>query len=92
MVKWFVFLSMIVQLICSWEKYLSIKLFAHCVDVFDLFMRFLGFSLDYKDDAVEGLLNLKAQLENPDHSVLYKTCSDLTKVPILLSPKVSPKV
>uniref|UniRef100_A0A3Q3BFT5 Maestro heat-like repeat family member 1 n=1 Tax=Kryptolebias marmoratus TaxID=37003 RepID=A0A3Q3BFT5_KRYMA len=38
------------------------------------------FSLDYQDDGVEGLLDLKDQLENPDHSVLYKTCSDLTKV------------
>lgn len=41
---------------------------------------FVGFSLDYKDDSVESLLPLKNQLENPDHSVLYKTCSDLTKV------------
>uniref|UniRef100_A0A3Q2DGE9 Maestro heat-like repeat family member 1 n=1 Tax=Cyprinodon variegatus TaxID=28743 RepID=A0A3Q2DGE9_CYPVA len=38
------------------------------------------FSLDYKDEAVEGLPSLKEALENPDHSVLYKTCSDLTKV------------
>lgn len=41
---------------------------------------FVGFSLDYKDEAVESLLPFKDQLENPDHSVLYKTCSDLTKV------------
>lgn len=41
---------------------------------------FVGFSLDYKDDSVESLLPLKDHLENPDHSVLYKTCSDLTKV------------
>lgn len=40
----------------------------------------VGFSLDYKDEAVDSLLSLKDQLENPDHSVLYKTCSDLTKV------------
>ena len=40
----------------------------------------VGFSLDYKDEAVDSLLLLKEKLENPDHSVLYKTCSDLTKV------------
>uniref|UniRef100_A0A8C7X9M0 Maestro heat-like repeat family member 1 n=1 Tax=Oryzias sinensis TaxID=183150 RepID=A0A8C7X9M0_9TELE len=43
-------------------------------------LRYEGFSLDYKDEAVEGLLPFKDELENPDHSVLYKTCSDLTKV------------
>ncbi|KAF6714412.1 Maestro heat-like repeat-containing protein family member 1 [Oryzias melastigma] len=43
-------------------------------------LRYEGFSLDYKDEAVESLLPFKDQLENPDHSVLYKTCSDLTKV------------
>ncbi|KAM6910364.1 maestro heat-like repeat-containing protein family member 1 isoform 1-T1 [Xenentodon cancila] len=43
-------------------------------------LRYEGFSLDYKDEAVEGLLPLKDQLENPHPSVLYKTCSDLTKV------------
>ncbi|XP_041649053.1 maestro heat-like repeat-containing protein family member 1 [Cheilinus undulatus] len=43
-------------------------------------LRYEGFSLDYKDEAVDSLLPLKDQLENPDHSVLYKTCSDLTKV------------
>lgn len=41
---------------------------------------FVGFALDYKDPAVESLLPLRDRLENPDHSVLYKTCSDLTKV------------
>ncbi|KAM4581297.1 maestro heat-like repeat-containing protein family member 1 isoform 1-T1 [Odontesthes bonariensis] len=39
-----------------------------------------GFSLGYKDEAVEDLLSLKDRLENPDSTVLYKTCSDLTKV------------
>lgn len=39
-----------------------------------------GFSLDYKDDSVEGLLDVREKLSNPDHSVLYKTCSELTKV------------
>ncbi|XP_076592672.1 maestro heat-like repeat-containing protein family member 1 isoform X1 [Chaetodon auriga] len=43
-------------------------------------LRYEGFSLDYKDEAVDSLLPLKDQLENPDHSVLYRTCSDLTKV------------
>ncbi|KAM4568168.1 maestro heat-like repeat-containing protein family member 1 isoform 1-T2 [Fundulus diaphanus] len=43
-------------------------------------LRYEGFSLDYKDEAVESLLSLKEALENPDHSVLYKTCSELTKV------------
>uniref|UniRef100_A0A7N8XQF9 Maestro heat-like repeat family member 1 n=1 Tax=Mastacembelus armatus TaxID=205130 RepID=A0A7N8XQF9_9TELE len=42
-------------------------------------LRYEGFSLDYKDEGVDGLLLLKDRLENPDHSVLYKTCSDLTK-------------
>lgn len=40
----------------------------------------VGFSLDYKDDGVDSLLLLKGRLDNPDPSVLYKTCSDLTKV------------
>ncbi|KAM3873621.1 maestro heat-like repeat-containing protein family member 1 [Diretmus argenteus] len=43
-------------------------------------LRYEGFSLDYKDDSVESLLPMRDRLENPDHSVLYKTCSDLTKV------------
>ncbi|XP_071381698.1 maestro heat-like repeat-containing protein family member 1 isoform X1 [Centroberyx affinis] len=43
-------------------------------------LRYEGFSLDYKDEGVESLLPLRDRLENPDHSVLYKTCSDLTKV------------
>ncbi|XP_031729629.1 maestro heat-like repeat-containing protein family member 1 isoform X1 [Anarrhichthys ocellatus] len=43
-------------------------------------LRYEGFSLDYKDDGVDSLLPLKDRLDNPDHSVLYKTCSDLTKV------------
>ncbi|XP_034553780.1 maestro heat-like repeat-containing protein family member 1 isoform X2 [Notolabrus celidotus] len=43
-------------------------------------LRYEGFSLDYKDEALDSLLPLKDQLENPDHSILYKTCSDLTKV------------
>ncbi|XP_054638550.1 maestro heat-like repeat-containing protein family member 1 isoform X4 [Dunckerocampus dactyliophorus] len=43
-------------------------------------LRYEGFSLDYKDEAVDGLLLLKDRLENPDHSVLYKTCSELTWV------------
>ncbi|XP_068425526.1 maestro heat-like repeat-containing protein family member 1 isoform X1 [Clinocottus analis] len=43
-------------------------------------LRYEGFSLDYKDEGVDSLLPLKDRLDNPDHSVLYKTCSDLTKV------------
>lgn len=39
-----------------------------------------GFSLDYKDDSVESLLTLRGKLNDPDPSVLYKTCSELTKV------------
>uniref|UniRef100_A0A672KDZ9 Maestro heat-like repeat family member 1 n=1 Tax=Sinocyclocheilus grahami TaxID=75366 RepID=A0A672KDZ9_SINGR len=42
-------------------------------------LRYEGFSLDYKDDSVEGLLVVREKLSNPDHSVLYKTCSELTK-------------
>ncbi|XP_051999976.1 maestro heat-like repeat-containing protein family member 1 isoform X2 [Xyrauchen texanus] len=43
-------------------------------------LRYEGFSLDYKDDSVESLLDVREKLSNPDHSVLYKTCSELTKV------------
>ncbi|KAF3840089.1 hypothetical protein F7725_018806 [Dissostichus mawsoni] len=43
-------------------------------------LRYEGFSLDYNDEGVDSLLLLKEKLDNPDHSVLYKTCSDLTKV------------
>ncbi|KAM6935902.1 maestro heat-like repeat-containing protein family member 1 isoform 1-T1 [Lycodopsis pacificus] len=43
-------------------------------------LRYEGFSLDCKDEGVDSLLPLKDRLDNPDHSVLYKTCSDLTKV------------
>ncbi len=45
-----------------------------------LLFHFSGFSLDYKDDSVEALLDVREKLSNPDHSVLYKTCSELTKV------------
>lgn len=51
------------------------KYFTECLCV--------GFALDYKDEAVDSLLTLKDRLENPDHSVLYKTCSDLTKVHLI---------
>ncbi|XP_024001715.1 maestro heat-like repeat-containing protein family member 1 [Salvelinus sp. IW2-2015] len=40
----------------------------------------LGFSLDYKDDSVERLITLRESMDNPDHSVLYKTCSELAKI------------
>ncbi|KAM9310205.1 maestro heat-like repeat-containing protein family member 1 isoform 2-T2 [Pholidichthys leucotaenia] len=43
-------------------------------------LQYEGFALDYKDEGVDSLQPLKDQLESPDHSVLYKTCSDLTKV------------
>ncbi|XP_062395570.1 maestro heat-like repeat-containing protein family member 1 isoform X2 [Sardina pilchardus] len=43
-------------------------------------LRYEGFSLDYRDDSVEGLISLRERLDNPDHSVLYKTCSELTKI------------
>ncbi|KAF7651228.1 hypothetical protein LDENG_00113910 [Lucifuga dentata] len=43
-------------------------------------LQYEGFALDYRDEAVESLLPLRDRLENPDHSILYKTCSDLTKV------------
>lgn len=42
--------------------------------------RYEGFSLDYKDDSVEGLLSVREKLNDPDHSVLYRACSELTKV------------
>uniref|UniRef100_A0A674EI80 Maestro heat like repeat family member 1 n=1 Tax=Salmo trutta TaxID=8032 RepID=A0A674EI80_SALTR len=40
-------------------------------------LRYEGFSLDYKDDSVERLITLRESMDNPDHSVLYKTCSEL---------------
>ncbi|XP_031432555.1 maestro heat-like repeat-containing protein family member 1 isoform X2 [Clupea harengus] len=43
-------------------------------------LRYEGFALDYKDESVEGLISLRERLDNPDHSVLYKTCSELTKI------------
>lgn len=49
-----------------------------------LFFHSTGFSLDYRDDSVEGLISLRERLDNPDHSVLYKTCSELTKVRLTL--------
>lgn len=47
------------------------------------FIFLTGFSLDHKDDSVEALLEVREKLSNPDHSVLYKTCSELTKVNFL---------
>ncbi|XP_072535589.1 maestro heat-like repeat-containing protein family member 1 isoform X2 [Salminus brasiliensis] len=43
-------------------------------------LRYEGFSLDYRDDSVEGLLTVREKLNDPDHSVLYKSCSELTKI------------
>lgn len=43
-------------------------------------LRYEGFSLDHKDDSVESLLTLREKLNDPDPSVLYKTCSELTKI------------
>ncbi|XP_066539071.1 maestro heat-like repeat-containing protein family member 1 isoform X3 [Hoplias malabaricus] len=43
-------------------------------------LRYEGFSLDYRDDAVESLLTVREKLNDPDHSVLYKSCSELTKI------------
>uniref|UniRef100_A0A8D0D6V9 Maestro heat-like repeat family member 1 n=1 Tax=Sander lucioperca TaxID=283035 RepID=A0A8D0D6V9_SANLU len=43
-------------------------------------LRYEGFALNYKDEGVDSLLLLKDRLDKPDHTVLYKTCSDLTKV------------
>ncbi|XP_036793271.1 maestro heat-like repeat-containing protein family member 1 isoform X3 [Oncorhynchus mykiss] len=43
-------------------------------------LRYEGFSLDYKDDSVERLITLRESMDNPDHSVLYKTCSELAKI------------
>ncbi|KAJ8290767.1 hypothetical protein GJAV_G00017250 [Gymnothorax javanicus] len=43
-------------------------------------LRYEGFALDYKDESVESLITLREQLNNPDHAVLYRTCSELTKI------------
>lgn len=52
----------------------------------------LGFSLGYEDEAVDSLLPLKEKLENPDHSVLYKTCADLTKVSVICTTQQGTKI
>ncbi|KAI4893277.1 hypothetical protein NFI96_019675 [Prochilodus magdalenae] len=43
-------------------------------------LRYEGFSLDYRDDSVESLLSVQENLNDPDHSVLYRSCSELTKI------------
>ncbi|CAL8337909.1 unnamed protein product [Gadus morhua 'NCC'] len=43
-------------------------------------LRYEGFANDYRDESVESLLLMRCVLENPDNAVLYKTCSELTKV------------
>ncbi|KAG7469785.1 hypothetical protein MATL_G00132540 [Megalops atlanticus] len=43
-------------------------------------LRYEGFALDYKDESVESLVTLREKLNNPDHAVLYRTCSELTKI------------
>ncbi|KAJ8354238.1 hypothetical protein SKAU_G00218050 [Synaphobranchus kaupii] len=43
-------------------------------------LRYEGFALDFKDESVESLITLREQLDNPDHAVLYRTCSELTKI------------
>ncbi|XP_023669118.2 maestro heat-like repeat-containing protein family member 1 isoform X1 [Paramormyrops kingsleyae] len=43
-------------------------------------LRYDGFALDYKDESVESLITLREKLNNPDHTVLYRTCSELTKI------------
>ncbi|XP_039593535.1 maestro heat-like repeat-containing protein family member 1 isoform X2 [Polypterus senegalus] len=43
-------------------------------------LRYEGFALDYKDEAVESLITLRDKLDNPDPTVLYRTCSELTKI------------
>uniref|UniRef100_A0AAR2IQV4 Maestro heat-like repeat family member 1 n=1 Tax=Pygocentrus nattereri TaxID=42514 RepID=A0AAR2IQV4_PYGNA len=40
-------------------------------------LRYEGFSLDYRDDSVESLLTVREKLNDPDHSILYRSCSDL---------------
>uniref|UniRef100_A0A4W4GLG5 Maestro heat-like repeat family member 1 n=1 Tax=Electrophorus electricus TaxID=8005 RepID=A0A4W4GLG5_ELEEL len=49
-------------------------------------LRYEGFASDYRDDSVETLLTMREKLSDPDPSVLYKTCSDLTKVQIKRLP------
>ncbi|KAJ8386836.1 hypothetical protein AAFF_G00166310 [Aldrovandia affinis] len=39
-----------------------------------------GFALDYKDEAVEKLRTLSEKLNSSDMAVLYRNCSELTKV------------
>ncbi|XP_061100289.1 maestro heat-like repeat-containing protein family member 1 isoform X2 [Conger conger] len=43
-------------------------------------LRYEGFALDFKDESVESLITLREQLDNPDHAVLYRTCSELSKI------------
>uniref|UniRef100_A0A8C9TKP0 Maestro heat like repeat family member 1 n=1 Tax=Scleropages formosus TaxID=113540 RepID=A0A8C9TKP0_SCLFO len=42
-------------------------------------LRYDGFALDYKDESVESLITLREKLNSPDPTVLYTTCSGLTK-------------
>uniref|UniRef100_A0A8C9T2B1 Maestro heat like repeat family member 1 n=1 Tax=Scleropages formosus TaxID=113540 RepID=A0A8C9T2B1_SCLFO len=43
-------------------------------------LRYDGFALDYKDESVESLITLREKLNSPDPTVLYTTCSGLTKI------------
>ncbi|XP_041105095.1 maestro heat-like repeat-containing protein family member 1 isoform X2 [Polyodon spathula] len=43
-------------------------------------LRYEGYALDYQDESVESLIMLRDKLDNPDHAVLYRTCSELTKI------------
>ncbi|XP_066571905.1 maestro heat-like repeat-containing protein family member 1 isoform X2 [Amia ocellicauda] len=43
-------------------------------------LRYEGFAVNHKDESVESLITLRDKLDNPDHSVLYRTCSELTKI------------
>uniref|UniRef100_A0A671QI30 Maestro heat-like repeat-containing protein family member 1 n=1 Tax=Sinocyclocheilus anshuiensis TaxID=1608454 RepID=A0A671QI30_9TELE len=76
------FISTLVLMNLSLSFFLSVRRAAiDCVyRLMYIQLRYEGFSLDYKDDSVEGLLDVREKLSNPDHSVLYKTCSELTKI------------
>lgn len=43
-------------------------------------LRYEGYALDYQDESVESLIMLRDKLDNPDHAILYRTCSELTKI------------
>ncbi|XP_043923633.1 maestro heat-like repeat-containing protein family member 1 isoform X2 [Protopterus annectens] len=43
-------------------------------------LRYEGFALDYKDELVENLNKLRGDLDHPDPTILFHTCSEIAQV------------